>query len=473
MRTALTLALLTFGVAIGDARADEAATPDVAAIAAPAYQAMRQGEDWGVLGTPGYNGKADLFDPIKYIAIGRDSGVWLSLGGQARVRLESIRNAGFGGPPGNDDTYALNRVFLHADLHVGENLRVFTQVKSATTTDYDLFDSSAGPAQRDDLALQTAFLELTVPAGDATLRFRGGRQELPYGRERLATGGEWDNPRLTFDGVTGRIAAGDWSVEGFWARPVKVRPKERNHTDGARMFWGTYAQRAASRGALDVYYMGLSNDAGSFNGTAGREVRHTVGSRIAGPIGGSALDYDLEGAYQFGRVDSRDVSAFMVSSELGWAVGAPLPKTRLILGLDYASGDDRPGGDVETFNQLFNDGHAYFGFVDTVGRQNVVSAKLGASAQPTDRLSVWLTGFYFGRADDNDAFYNPGGAAVRTASGGSSEIGFETDLGVRFQFDRHLVVELQYNRFYTGEFIRETGADDDIDAVYATVQYTF
>ena len=41
--------------------------------------------------------------------------------------------------------------------------------------------------------------------------------------------------------------------------------------------------------------------------------------------------------------------------------------------VDIASGDDDPtDGDLETFNQLFPLGHAYFGYIDVIGRQNII-----------------------------------------------------------------------------------------------------
>ena len=49
------------------------------------------------------------------------------------------------------------------------------------------------------------------------------------------------------------------------------------------------------------------------------------------------------------------------------------------------SGDDEPGGDVETFNQLFPLGHAYFGYIDLIGRQNALDLHFDLKVAP--RLS--------------------------------------------------------------------------------------
>ena len=114
----------------------------------------------------------------------------------------------------------------------------------------------------------------------------------------------------------------------------------------------------------------------TFNGTTGHEDRYTIGGRVFGASHG--FDYEVENAYQFGHVGSGDVSAWMIATEGGYTLKAPLTP-RLWLGFDYASGDDGAGGDVGTFNQLFPLGHAYFGYIDAVGRQNIVDLHPGAS----------------------------------------------------------------------------------------------
>jgi len=51
-----------------------------------------------------------------------------------------------------------------------------------------------------------------------------------------------------------------------------------------------------------------------FNGSAGCEDRHTIGGRGEGNVPECPVNYELEGAYQFGEVGSADMDAFMVAS---------------------------------------------------------------------------------------------------------------------------------------------------------------
>ena len=104
---------------------------------------------------------------------------------------------------------------------------------------------------------------------------------------------------------------------------------------------------------------------------AGHEKRHTVGSRIGGRIGEADFDYDVEAAYQFGTLAAADIKAYMVASEMGYTFFDAAGSPRLHAGFDYASGDDGPGGNAGTFSHLFPLGHAYFGHIDGVARQNI------------------------------------------------------------------------------------------------------
>src|SRR5262249_16987076 len=157
--------------------------------------------------------------------------------------------------------------------------------------------------------------------------------------------------------------------------------------------------------------LALRNRNATFNAVSGTENRYTLGSRLFGSLRETPLDYDVEAAVQLGSVRSESASAYMFSSELGAALGGPA--LRLKVGCEYASGDHTPGGTVHTFNQLFNDNHAWFGYVDAVGRQNVISPYAGVSGEPVEQATFWFTGHYFARASTSDAFYGPGGVVVR------------------------------------------------------------
>lgn len=443
----------------------------------PAYQVRRFDEDWSVLKGVDRTRTDDGWDRVKFIPLTDDQTVWVSVGGQVRERLEYFHEFNFGAStPKASDGYLLSRIMLDADLHLGRYARVYVEGKSALATDRDL----AGGATNlfvDTIDLQNGFLDLTIPLGEKHgVTLRGGRQELLFGKQRLVSPLDWTNVRRTFDGASAIGRIGDWTVTPFWTQLVPVDKYEFNTPDSGKEFFGVYAAGLIPflPVGLDLYYLGADNATATFNGTSGREERHTLGGRLWGKVGDTGVDYEVEGAYQFGTVGAADIGAFMVTAQVGYALPAPSLAPRVYVNLDYASGDDRAGGDVQTFNQLYPLGHQYLGYMDFVGRQNVIDLSGGVAVRPTAALSVSLEPHVFWRASDQDALYNAGGAVLRSGAGTTArEIGVELDLLVNYRFSRHLTGYVGYSHFFTGAFIRATGPAKDADFGYAALQYTF
>lgn len=105
----------------------------------PRYLKLRFNEDYsGLVGLEQIPYR-DVFDRVKYLPLNDAGDIYLSLGAQARIRMEGYNNFNFGRPQNDDDDfYILQRYFLHADLHVGPNLRFYVQTRSAWANERDL-----------------------------------------------------------------------------------------------------------------------------------------------------------------------------------------------------------------------------------------------------------------------------------------------------------------------------------------------
>jgi hypothetical protein len=470
--------LLGIFLLLGATPAAGLAQPPAAFPPRPAYQVLRHNEDWSFLSKDDPARPGDFFDPLKYIEPLEHGPVWLSLGAQMRWRLEAWDDFNFGAPPAADDedVFVLSRLFTHVDLHLGEHVRGFLEGKSAFCIDRDLI-GGCRTLDRDEFDLQNGFVDVTIPLpGDGELTLRTGRQELLLGKQRLVSPLDWSNTRRTFDGFTAILKVKRWTVTGLLTRLVGIRKYDFNESRSTNVFYGVYAagKVPSTDVGLDLYWLGWERKRAAFSGTAGREDRHTLGARISGEIAESSLDYDLEGAYQFGEVGNGAINAFMIASQIGYSPKDLAGKPRFYVGYDFASGDRGMGGGVQTFNQLFPLGHAYLGFIDTVARQNINAPSAGVSFKPLDKLLVKADGHYFWRASDSDALYNAGGGVVRPGFGGSAyNIGGEIDLTVKYQFDRHAAAIAGYSHFFADDFIEQSGPSRDIDFLYLTLQYTF
>jgi len=446
----------------------------------PEYQWLRQNEDWSVLRDVDLSSSDDPFDPIKYVPLGDDGSFWASFGGHARFRLEAFNDFNFGASSrtgaDDNDVYLLSRLWLHTDLHLGEHVRVFAEGKTAHSTDRDLAGGRRA-IDVDSIDLQQGFLDLKAPLpdlGDAVLRV--GRQGLLFGKQRLVSPLPWGNTARAWDGVRGDLLLEEWTVSGFYTVFAPVQKYRFNDGDRDTNFYGVYATGRVPvlDTGLDLYWLGIDQRGAVFNGSTGGEERHTFGARFFGTCGDSGFDYDLESAYQRGDLGSNDIRAGMISGQVGYTLPDMEGSPRLHVGYDWASGDGSPGGDVGTFNQLFPLGHAYLGYIDTIGRQNIVAFSSGASVKPTSSVTCKLDGHVFRLADNDDAVYNAGGAVIRPGGTSNNEyVGSEVDLTVDAKLDRHTTLLLGYSHFFAGSVLRDSADSEDTDFFYVSVEYFF
>jgi hypothetical protein len=408
-------------------------------------------------------------DTIKYIPFGDTA--FLSLGGQVRGRWEVWNNFNFA--PEHDDDFGLLRVRLHGDLHVGDQWRVFVEGKSATATDRDL-PGGRRTLDVDELDVQNAFADWRAGVGAWSTTLRLGRQELSYGAQRLVSPLDWSNTRRTWDGARFILQNEAWRVDTFATRPVEIEKYELNEADNDQEFYGFYAVHAIPQRKLsvDAYLLRLDRDTVPDGG----EERSTAGLRFYGTCPLTGVEYDAEGGWQFGDSGERDIDAWFAAIEAGYTLRDVAGQPRGYLGYDIASGDDDPSdGDNGTFNQLFPLGHAYLGYIDMLGRQNVIDFSQGISCWPVEKkLQVRADHHIFHRTERADAVYNVGGGVLREAdAGSSSEIGSEIDLTITYKLDRNTQFTGGYSRFFAGKFIEESGPSEDIEFLYASVQVTF
>ena len=442
----------------------------------PSYKFLRFQENWSAL-------KAWPEDErgIKYVELTESGSVWASFGGHARYRFEDHQNFAFGGPADNDDGFSLWRATLHSDIHFGETFRFFGEVKTANGDDRDLPNGPGSTGfrglDRDTIALQQAFFDINhAGPGDSRLTWRVGRQELSFGKQRLVSPLPWGNTLRTWDGIRTIWQTGKWTVSPFYTEFVPVQQQQNNTPDDNQSLAGIYAtHKTSSATGYDIYWLSSNRLNVTFNGTTGGESRETFGVHLWDKkwLDGK-LDYDLELAYQTGEVGSDDVNAYMLALEVGYKTGAK-NKLRWFAGLDYASGDDEPGGDVETFIAPFPLGHAYLGFIDIVGRQNIIDVSGGASFKLSSALGARIAVHHFLLESDNDGLYNAGGGLVRAAPANNNEdeVGQEIDITLKYTIDRNWTASLGVSRFFAGDFIGDTGSDDDINFAYFAVNVMF
>src|SRR5580700_1613894 len=75
-------------------------------------------QNWSFLSDP--SKRTDFFDPVKYISLGENPLLYLSLGFEYRIEYEYDDSWLFGAGPQDHGGYLMNRVMPHFDFHAGD-----------------------------------------------------------------------------------------------------------------------------------------------------------------------------------------------------------------------------------------------------------------------------------------------------------------------------------------------------------------
>jgi hypothetical protein len=440
----------------------------------PTYTTLRFNEDYSWLGQTesARTLYRDGFDPLKNLT--SSGGDWhLAMGGSARLRYEGYKNFNFG--PGNDDSaYLLSRFLVHGDLRVNDRLRLFAELRSANVYGRDLPGGKSN-ALADEFDVMNLFIDwIPFMEADRSLMMRGGRWEQMYGRGRMIASRDWSQLRTPVQGIKVRYLTPNYWLDLFAAdllTSTKYDWMERNKNE---TILGVYSHfRRSTPGLRYVELYALEKN----RRIAGRDVdRLSLGSRIGGALGKKGWSWEVEGAYQLDTGDV-EVSAHWISLQLekAWTEARWSPTFKFTF--EYASGDSKPSdGKITTFEPVLAAGHAFFGDIDVVARQNIVSPALQLILKPDSKTTLRGDLHFFWLADSADALYSTANSSQvlrRGYAGASQHVGTEVNVSMSYRFNHHANLLLGYGHLFAGDFIADTGADVDIDRIYLQLSWLF
>ena len=403
----------------------------------PAFKLVRSDEDYGYLRD--VEDRRGL-DALRYIPLGGDA--HLGLGGEARLRVDAVDAPRYGIGGARADTFALGRLLLSGDLHLGQTVRVYGEL--GLHRDHGKRDKPSA-TDRDGLDAQVLFVDVAPAAG---WRLRLGRQELQL------------NPTQRFVAVRdARItrAAGALKLDAFYLQPVVVSLGSFDDTrNRAQRFYGVYASaRLSSRQTLDLYALGLERDAVRFGTVTGDERRESLGARLSGTRG--AIDYEAEGIVQGGRFAGRRIRAFAASVGGGYTLDRPW-KPRLGLRLDAGSGDKDPtDGRLGTFNPMFPKG-AYFNETGLFSWGNLAAARASLGVAPRKTVSLEASYTLHRLWTRADAIYvQPLVPLAAARTDGPRDVGDAMQLDASWQATRNFKLQAQVARQNAGPAVRALG----------------
>jgi hypothetical protein len=430
---------------------------------APSFKLIRSDESYAYLADKPGQG----LDGLRYIPLGPDA--YLSLGGEARLRVDSLNAARFGVGGEQADFYALGRALFSADLHLGSRVRIYGQL--GLHRDVDKKDPPA-VSDRDGLDAQVAFVDVT-PDADRRWRLRLGRQELSLNpTQRFVSVRESPNIRQSFDGARVTRQTAGLRLDVFYLYPVATQTGAFDDSSNReQQFYGVYVSKAWNQAvSLDGYAFELDRDGVRYGAVRGDERRTSYGVRFAGKQG--EIDYEAEGVLQGGRFAGRDIRAWAGSVGGGYTLVRPW-SPRLGLRIDAGSGDKDPGDDqLGTFNPLFPKG-AYFNDTGLTSWSNLVAVRPSLGLAPRRDVSLELSYLARWRQTGQDAVYlQPSTALAPVAADRSKAVGNAIQMDAAWQVNRNLKLQGQFVHQSAGDAVQALGGRS-VDFAMLVLQLRF
>lgn len=435
----------------------------------PSFRALRYDENYAVL-------KQDtapaFYRKLKYAALSADRNTYLSVGGEARLQYTYYKNDQWSDAPDATHSDVLSRYLLHGDLHVGKSYRLFTQLQSS------LAIKKLAPAPVDDnsLELHQAFIDWQTPAaGKSSLTVRIGRQELLYGSQRLISVREGPNNRQSFDGLKIMYQGNSLRTDLFYSHYVRTRKGFFNDRPSANTrLWGLYIvqNNIAPLINADIYYLGLYKQQAAFDDGTGKEVRHSIGTRIW--HNGEKFKYDAEAVYQFGRFNEKKIRAYTASLNTSYTFNSHRLKPKIGLKSELISGDRAYNDNkLQTFNPLFPRG-GYFGLAALIGPENLAGLHPSWSFNAWEALNISFDYDIIWRYSSNDGLYAPNNRLIYSGRNTAQKlIGHQYSMIANYAFNRYLAFSAVFTWFNAGPYLKAATPGRDVRFAGLTTQAKF
>ena len=399
----------------------------------------------------------------------------LTFGGSFRTRGEIREAYGFNDDAAvGDEDFLLTRLRLNATWTPNENVTGFVDLHDARMLFEDVIDDNDDTPNifADNADLHQLWMQFKT--GDVAIKV--GRQKLNFGTQRLVGALEWVNTARSFDAV--RVTLGDpksRTLDLVSSRVVAVNPDSFNTWERTgNRYWNSdfhtiyfTDKEWFCNTTLDVYWMFRHED--DVN-----DAVHTLGTRFARKSG--PWDYDGEFAVQWGDFGGLDQEAWAAHFGGGYTFEC-LNNLRLGAAYNFATGDGNPNdGDAETFDNLFPTNHKFYGYADRQAWKNTHNIELSAKMKVckwtlrTAYHAFWLD------EEDTDHLYGAAGGAIRNtvaANNPGAYVGSEIDITANYPISKKVSLAAGYSHYFTGDFLDDTGTDDDVDFAFLQVLCKF
>ena len=106
---------------------------------------------------------------------------------------------------------------------------------------------------------------------------------------------------------------------------------------------------------------------------------------------------------------------------------------------------------------------------------NMRNPEVSLTLSMTNKLKITPQADFFWLESKFDNWYNSSGGNARTKTSGERGyyVGNELSLRASYDFNKYFKGEAGYAHFFTGGYIKDSGADDDADWVYSQMSLKY
>lgn len=396
------------------------------------------------------------------------------LGLSLRMRWEDKQDFNFND---GDQSYFLTNVRLNGRFNFSAGSHVFVELQDARVHGEDrngvppLNEDAVPNIFADELDIHQAYVMFKAGQGKVKI----GRQKFNLADKRMVASLEWVNTARVWDAIRYTYGGKNERQFDLWAsKPVTVNPNDPNDWEntGNRYFDSSFYGMMFSDplsiedGRYELFLLHRAND--EFN-----DAVFNLGGRMVKKF--NKLSIDAQAHLQFGDYDDGDHQASAYALLAQYQTEVPFFKT-IAFGYLSASGDDNAfDQDHQTFDNFYPLNHAYYGFIDFFGWQNMTNLELIFSGQafPGAKWRVALHRFEINEAA-GDYWYNAGLGRLYFPDSelGQDHAGDEIDVTLVFPLlDKKINMLLGYSLFQVGDYVEARGRNQDATFWYAQAAY--
>ena len=378
--------------------------------------------------------------------------------------------------------YVLTRIRAYLAYPIFANLKAFVQLQDARVMGNEKNEAPVVNAEsnpnlyKDPFDIHQLYIDYSTEFRSIPIKLRFGRQQIVLGGKRLVSGLGWINTDRVKDGLFLHFGNNKMpNVRLFSTRLVASDPNGINdYSLTANRYFnsnlhGIYFSDKSMFGVMswDVYAL-------SRRQASAKDRVNTFGVRVVSKF--NRIRSEFETAFQNGKFAGLDHRGQMLHIDVNYEL-FPYRKINIGVAYNWASGDKDPEDQQhQTFDNLYPLNHAFYGYMDLFGLQNMKNLEFNLSAPIGKQFKMRFAWHEFWLNEPgSDSWYHAGLGVLRSATPGNNagHAGREMDIKLNYKLPGYKVgLESGISMFFWGNYFDQIQSTTNAGFFYLMMNYS-